>query len=107
MCMPTPIRREARLQPRFRVELMVQLYWANSRSGLEMRTGQCMEASAAGLRIRLEKPIPLQTVVNVQSPELRLAGSAVVRHCRKHGAVFEVGIEFLGGMEWRPPHGTA
>jgi hypothetical protein len=105
--MPTPIRREARRQPRFHLEVMVQLYWANSRGGLEMRTGQCIEASASGMRIRLERPIPLQAVVNVQSPELRLAGSAVVRHCRKRGEVFEVGVEFVGGLEWRPPHGTA
>jgi hypothetical protein len=104
--MPTPIRREARRQPRFHLEVLVQLHWAKPEGGLEMYSGRCMEVSASGMRIRMEKPIPLQTVVNLQSPELRLAGSAVVRHFRKRGEVFEVGVEFLGGMEWRPPHGT-
>jgi hypothetical protein len=72
-----------------------------------MLQGQCIDASGLGMRIRLEKPIPVGTVLSLQSPELRLSGDAAVRHCSRQGAVFEAGVEFLGGMEWRPPHGAA
>jgi hypothetical protein len=105
--MVTPIRRESRRQPRFQVEITVHLHWQNTRGGLERRSGHCVEVSASGMRIRLERPIPLQALLNLQCAELRLAGNAIVRHCGKRSDHYELGVEFVGGMEWKPPHGTS
>jgi hypothetical protein len=104
--MATPVRRDTRRQPRFHVESKVHLHWITSRGGLERLSGFCVEVSPTGMRVRLDRVIPLQALVNLQSPELRLAGEAVVRHCARRSGQFLVGLEFVGGLEWRPPHGT-
>jgi len=105
--MAIPMRGDLRRQPRSLIRGLVDLHWYNGRGGIERRTGRCIEISPAGLRIELNRPLPVESKVTLQSASLQLSGDARVVHCRKISFHYEIGFEFLGGMEWQPPHATA
>jgi len=61
---------------------------------------KCLDISKLGMRVELDKRIAAATVVNLQSMDFRIAGVAVVKHCRAKGLKFVAGLQFAGGLEW-------
>jgi hypothetical protein len=55
--------------------------------------GRCVNLSEDGMRIELPTAVPVQSMVTIRVPEIGLVGSAVVRHSRRSGIRFSVGIE--------------
>jgi hypothetical protein len=43
--------------------------------------------------------------VKLEGEKHRLLGEGTVKHCRRNGARYVVGIEFVDGLRWRAPHG--
>jgi len=105
--MAIPLRGDLRRQPRSPIRGLVDLHWYNGRGGIERRTGRCIEISPAGMRIELNRPLPVQSSVSLRSSGLQLVGDARVIHCRTVSFHYEIGLEFQGGLEWTPPHVTA
>lgn len=77
--------------------------WSDGSGNFFGRNGDCIDISAAGLKVKMDSQIPARTVVSVKSKELALHGSASVRSCTRTGVRFILGLEFVGGMKWRVP----
>jgi hypothetical protein len=65
-------------------------------------TGRSLDISASGLRVEVSHPIDKQTYVTLQCAALALHGTASVRTCARKGLKYVVGLEFSGGMKWKP-----
>ena len=49
-----------------------------------------------------EAALPL-SLLRFQSDKFNVRGAGYVRHCRRAGAKFVVGLEFAEGLRWTPP----
>ena len=63
--------------------------------------GRCFDISSSGLRIVVHQPIPAGATVNVGIPKAALDLTGTVRHCRKNGLWYSVGLEFPARNERR------
>ena len=80
----------------------IQLIWKD-RSGVDKYvSGRSLDISPSGMRIEISEPIEKQTYVTMQCAGLALQGSASVRSCTRKGVKYVVGLEFSGGLQWKP-----
>ena|SRR5215471_3148722 len=71
---------------------VVQVSWEDK--GLPgFAQGRCVNLSEDGLRIELSTSIPVQTMVTIRIPDIKLVGTAWVRHSRRNGLKFSLGLE--------------
>lgn len=95
-----------RRHPRFARPGKVRVNWRDPSGFSHQVNGKCLDISRQGVRLELEKQIAPATMVNVQSPDFRIAGVAMVRHCARKGLGWVAGLQFAGGLEWfRAPDG--
>ena len=80
----------------------LQLIWKD-RQGLDrFINGAIIDISESGVRVEVRDPLEKQTYVTLQSVSLGLHGSASVKSCTRKGMKYLVGLEFSGGMKWKP-----
>ena len=80
----------------------IQLIWKD-RTGVDKYvTGRTLDISPSGLRIEISEQIEKQTYVTMQCAALDLHGTASVRSCVRKGRKHIVGLEFSGGLKWKP-----
>ncbi|HTB17253.1 MAG TPA: PilZ domain-containing protein [Bryobacteraceae bacterium] len=80
----------------------VQMVWKD-RAGVDRYVnGKSLDISPAGMRVEVSEPIEKQTYVTLHSVALALQGSASVRTCTRKGMKYVVGLEFSGGLQWKP-----
>jgi hypothetical protein len=80
----------------------LQLIWKD-RQGLDrFITGSIIDISESGVRVELREPLEKQTYVTLQAAGLGLHGSASVKSCARKGMKYVVGLEFSGGLKWKP-----
>ena len=90
MASPTNLRKS----PRFPLVVPIQVTWKDTQ-GLEWRRqGYCLDTSSGGLKMELPSPVPVNACIQVRSAQLHFAGSASVRHCRRDGPRYLVGVAF-------------
>lgn len=97
------LRREGRLKYTGKINLT----WSDESGHPFAQNCDCIDVSAAGLKIKLDSHIPLRTVVTVWARDLALHGSASVRSCVRKGLKYTIGLEFVGGMKWKLPQALA
>lgn len=78
----------------------IRLNWRDAEGKSYQANAKCLNISRTGLRVTLDRSVPPSTLVNLHSPDFRLAGVAMVRHCKPKGLAFEAGLQFAGGLEW-------
>jgi hypothetical protein len=84
----------------------VQLIWKD-RQGLDrFINGSIIDVSESGVRVELREPLEKQIYVTLQAVSLGLHGSASVRTCARKGMKYVVGLEFSGGLKWKPKSQT-
>jgi hypothetical protein len=80
----------------------LQLIWKD-RQGLDrFINGSIIDISESGARVELREPLEKQTYVTLQAVGLGLHGSASVKSCVRKGMKYIVGLEFSGGLKWKP-----
>ena len=62
-----------------------------------------LNISEEGMAFELPEPAQLVTRVKLHSDKHRLLGEGTVRHCRRVGPKYVVGVEFSDGLRWRAP----
>jgi len=81
---------------------MVELTWKD-RSGQEkFAKARSLDISELGMRIEVPEPLEKQAYVTLRSDALSLHGRASVRSCTRQGTKYLVGLEFSGGLKWKP-----
>ena len=103
--MSLPVEHERRQYPRFPCSASIRI--SLSRTLEPGVTGACLEVCRNGLRIETPEAIPVSTEVSLRALSLGLSGKGIVRYCHSHEGKFLVGLEFTGGLYWRPPDQVA
>src|SRR5438093_1003307 len=62
-----------------------------------------LNISEEGIAFELPEPAQLVTRVKLHSDKHRLLGEGTVRHCRRVGSKYVVGVEFADALRWRAP----
>ncbi len=78
----------------------IKVHWRTAEGHSFNAPAKCVNISRGGLRLELDRAIAVDTLVNIESPEFRIAGVAHVRHCVPKGLRFVIGVEFGGGLQW-------
>lgn len=63
---------------------------------------QILDVSESGMRVELREALARQAYVSLRADQIGLQGSASVRSCVKKGNKFIAGLEFSGGLKWKP-----
>lgn len=98
-------RKEQRRHRRYSVTgTTLRVSWLGSSGEPKMAThARVINVSECGMAVELPEPPLSNSLVRFQSERYRLVGSGSVRHFRKFGPKFIVGLEFSDGLRWSPP----
>ncbi len=83
------IRRHHRVAYRGRVAIS----WVDPQGLPKYASATCQDVSEAGIRIETPAPIPLYTNVSLRADQIKLVGSATVKHLERHGLKYILGLE--------------
>jgi len=76
------------------------MQWSGA-GGTGSCVGSCFDASTYGLLMVVPVSIPRGSQVTVQIQEHDVSVAAIVRHCRKHGAWYRIGLELTTMLQPR------
>jgi len=93
--------RESRRQKRKPLKFKVHLTWKQGETDV-FALGKCVDVSEAGLRVETKVEIPAGTFVTFRTLELGFGGTGLVRNVGRKTMVYEIGVEFCGGLRWTP-----
>ncbi len=91
---PAEPRPDARFHGRCKMMCSVTLAWQDGEGRTKKMDVRGIDMSAAGVCVESSKPVTPGSRVYVTVNDLKLMGSAVVRHCVIHGRKFRIGLEF-------------
>jgi len=94
------MEREQRHKPRQEVDCEVVLSWQDD-EGTQFIRARGSDLSPDGVSIDAEQPLAVGARVFVRAPYFGLASSAAVRHCRKRGARYIIGLKLHGSRARR------
>src|SRR5262245_24287535 len=99
-------RKDMRRHRRYAVDNgVLRVWWIDSSGKMKMTRAGALNISESGMALELpEGALPL-SLVRFESTRFQVRGSGGVRHCRRVGSKFVVGIEFSDGLRWRAPEG--
>ena len=99
-------RKDMRRHRRYSVDSgLLQVCWIDRTGKMKMAHMRALNISQSGMALELpEAALPL-SMVRFESSRFHIRGSGGVRHCRRVGAKFVVGIQFADGLRWRAPEG--
>lgn len=80
----------------------VRISWTDRFGNEKFATADIVDISETGMRIKVTEALTVATLVTLRSDRHSLHGRASVRSCVRHGAKFLVGMEFIGGLKWKP-----
>jgi len=81
---------------------LVEVTWKDRYGQEKFAKARSMDISELGMRIEVPEPLEKQAYVTLRSNALALHGSASVRSCTRKGTKYLVGLEFSGGLRWKP-----
>jgi hypothetical protein len=96
--------REGELRRHARAEKSspIQLVWQDRKGVDRFVSGKSLDISPSGMRAEVSEPIDKQTYVTLQCTALGVQGTASVRSCTRKGTKYILGLEFSGGLQWKP-----
>ena len=98
-------RKDLRRSPRYRVEgEVIRVSWMGVNGTLRMTPqARVLNISESGIAVEIPEPAQLLSRVKLQADKHRLLGEGTVRHCRRIGAKYIIGVEFVDDLRWHPP----
>ncbi len=91
-----------RRQNRTAVSVPVQVMWKDRYGNDKFSTAQSIDVCESGMRLQAPEQIAERSFVVLKCDKLGLHGSASVRSCSRKGTRYLIGMEFGGGMKWKP-----
>jgi hypothetical protein len=98
-------RKDLRRSRRYAVDATtLRVSWLGLNGTLKVvQQARVLNISEEGMAFELPEPAQLVTRVKLQSDKHNLLGEGTVRHCRRVGSKYVVGVEFSDGLRWRAP----
>ena len=91
-----------RRHDRTALDAAVQLSWTDRNGHETFANARLVDISESGMRVLMPEHLAEQTYVSFRAYQLNLQGTASVRRCRRQGTKYLVGLEFSGGLKWKP-----
>jgi hypothetical protein len=91
-----------RRQQRNEESAVVQVMWTDRLGNEKFANARTVDISESGMRIEVPEQIPERSYVVLRSEKLGVNGTASVRSCMRKQAKFLIGLEFSGGLKWKP-----
>jgi hypothetical protein len=92
------LRRHGRTQ----AGCLVELVWKDRFGNEKFTKTRALDISESGMRVEVPEQISEGSYVTFRAGELELHGRGSVKTCRGKGIRYVVGLEFSGGMKWKP-----
>ena len=98
-------RKDLRRSRRYAVDGdTLRVSWLGLNGELKVvQQARVLNVSEEGMAFELPEPAQLVTRVKLHSDKHKLLGEGTVRHCRRVGPKYVVGVEFADGLRWRAP----
>src|SRR4051812_43824111 len=97
-------RKDMRQARRYAVEGTLRIAWLGTNGTLKLvQNAKVIDISEEGMTFELPEAVQLISRVKLQSDKHKLLGEASVRHCRRKGTKYIVGVEFVDGLRWKAP----
>jgi PilZ domain len=80
----------------------IQLSWTDRDGNQKFAYAKILDVSESGMRVEAREPLAKQAYVALRADQIALQGSASVRNCTKRGTKYVIGLEFSGGLKWKP-----
>jgi hypothetical protein len=95
--------RDLRRRRRYVVDAgVLEVSWINIAGKVETARTRALNVSEDGIALQLPTAaMPMR--VRFRSDRFKLCGVGAVRYCRRSGANYIVGVEFIEGLRWSPP----
>jgi hypothetical protein len=93
---------DLRRHQRNEISTSAYLSWADRDGNQKFAQGRVIDVSEIGMRIEMREPLARQAYLSFRVDQLALQGSASVRSCKKQGTKYVLGLEFAGGLKWKP-----
>jgi hypothetical protein len=99
-------RKDLRQHRRYALDAgTIKVSWLDITGSMKMTRTRGLNISEGGIAIELpEAALPL-SLIRFQSDRFNVRGAGYVRHCRREGSRYVVGLEFAEGLHWNPPAG--
>lgn len=65
-----------------------------------------IDVSESGMRVLSREPLRVHSYVSIRAEKLGVQGGASVRSCLKQKTSWVIGLEFSGGLKWKPKERT-
>jgi hypothetical protein len=82
---------------------VLEVSWINLAGKMETARARALNVSEDGIALQLPTAA-MPTRVRFRSDRFKLCGAGAVRYCRRSGATYVVGVEFIEGLHWSPPN---
>src|SRR5438309_1573663 len=107
---PTPSwsalkRKDLRRSRRYLVEgATLRVAWLGLNGTLKVvQNARVLNICEHGMAFELPEAGQVATRVKLQSDKHKLLGEATVKHCRRAGSKYIIGVEFTDGLRWKAP----
>jgi hypothetical protein len=100
-----PRKGEIRRHERVPQSAPVQVSWQDRFGNEKFANAEILDVSEAGMRVKVSESLMAQTFVSLRSDSLALHGRAFAKSSVRQGAKYLVGLEFVGGLNWKPRSG--
>jgi hypothetical protein len=97
-----PRKGDIRRHERLPQTASVQVSWKDRLGNEKFANAEILDVSEEGMRVKLPESLVEHTLVTLRSDRPALHGRASVRSCARLGARYLVGLEFIGGLQWKP-----
>jgi hypothetical protein len=94
-------RANTRRHLRFPVDSVIRILWHDGANAERVANAKVVEVSVSGVKLRLEHPIPVRSLISCNDRKLGVSGAGTVRYCMMVRGKYEVGVEFNAGTGWR------
>ena len=85
------------------LDVPVEVIWKTRSGEDQYAKARALDVSESGMRLEMPVPLDERIYVTIRAEGLGLHGRASVRSCSKQSAKkFWIGLEFSGGLKWRP-----
>jgi hypothetical protein len=71
----------------------VRISWEGAHGVSMFTLGKCLDVSEGGMRIEVSEPIPARSRVLLQADQIKVGGSASVKHVARLGSKYILGLE--------------
>jgi hypothetical protein len=96
-------RANSRRYRRYALNSTIRLLWYDTEGSECIAEAKVVEVSVSGLKLCLDRALPVRSFIVCNDRELGVAGGGTIRYCIANHGKYEIGVEFSGGTGWREP----